>query len=600
MELSLNQLQGLIEVFTELDTKKILKKSVQKASEILEAKGCSIFLYDEASGEIILAETTSRAPDDKTEVSYKIGEGLTGWVFKYKKRLLIQDLDQQNDEKLKKQYGADINWKSKFVEGETHRAKSFIAVPITSKNDKFYGVLRSSSMNNNFTQHDLELLTNIAGYISIAIENSYLYQKEHHKADYFKLLIEFGTKLHSHVKLEDLINFVASEVAKTFSAETCEIYLRDAANPDTLILRAGFGVPQDLINSANHQVGEGLTGTLVKENRIIRLKNVLTYSNYKGKYRKKMIENLRYGDRLAFLGIPIVVKSDVIGCIKLYNKIPQNSNTETYFTQDDENYLDILVYMLSIAIENLQYLESMQTSAIQIIKTQRLTALGTMAIRLPNEITNSLTTAQLSVKNLLRKLSSKSYTADINEIIEKLRIVDSSLKEAANGVKTLHEFSTRAGFMKVRKTVQEITDEALLYLSDEILHKKINIHRDRNKESELPDMVVEPNEMIEVFINLLLIALYPIKRYNSHIFLDLAFEGEANLINLEIHSVDNLSEVTFKTQGKVFDDNEDIVTPQQFMLNVSREIIVNNYKGTINIRSLNDGVFIKVILPVQN
>ncbi|MDD3051833.1 MAG: GAF domain-containing protein, partial [Candidatus Cloacimonetes bacterium] len=531
-------------------------------------------------------------------VRYKSGEGLTGWVLKHKEKLLIQNLDEQTDESLKKKFGSDINWKSKFVEGETKKAKSFIAVPIMSKNRKFYGVLRSSAVDTNFTYNQLEIFTNIADYIGIAIENSYLYLKEHKKADYFKLLTEFGTKLHSHYRLDDLIKFVAQEVAMTFSAETCEIYLRDEKNPNILILRAGYGIPQELINSATHFIGEGLTGTIVKENRIIRLKNVLNYPKYKGKYRSRMKENLKYGDRLAFLGIPIVVKTDVIGCIKLYNKIPRFSSSETYFTTDDENYLDILVYMLSIAIENLQYLSSMQTSAIQIIKTQRLTALGTMAMRLPNEITNSLTTAHLAVKNLQKKIVKGCANFDSSELSEKLGLIDSSLKEAADGVKTLQEFSTKAGFLKIKKTFQEIIDEALLYLSDEILHKKINIYRDRTKEIEIPEILVEPNEMIEVVINLLIIAISPLKHYKSHLFMDLSIIENCCLY-MEIHSVDNLSEVVFENSQKNLGDNEDIVTPQQFMFNVSEEIISNNYKGKIISTALNDGMLITVTIPLN-
>ncbi|MDD3050545.1 MAG: hypothetical protein PHR06_05300, partial [Candidatus Cloacimonetes bacterium] len=65
MELTFSQLHGLIEIFTELNITRILEKSVQRSSEILQAKGCSIFLFDEASGELVLSETTSSFSGDK-------------------------------------------------------------------------------------------------------------------------------------------------------------------------------------------------------------------------------------------------------------------------------------------------------------------------------------------------------------------------------------------------------------------------------------------------------------------------------------------------------------------------------------------------------
>ena len=598
MELSVHQLQGLIEIFTELKTGKILKKSVKKVSEILNAKGCSIFLFDEGSNLIRLAETTSKPTPEKENITYEEGEGLTGWVFKHRKKIIIKDLDKQNSSGLKEKFGPDINWKSKFVEGKTSKAKSFIAVPIISKNNKFYGVLRSSSTYNNFTNEDLEMLSNIAGYIGIALENGTLFLQEHKKADYFKLLTEFGTRLHSYYNLEDLINFVAKQAAKTFSSETCEIYLRDKHNTNLLVLRAGYGIPKELIDKATHYIGEGLTGTLVKENRTIRLKNVLNYPKYKGKYRKKMVKDLKYGDRLAFLGIPIVVKTDVVGCIKLYNKIPKYKGGPTYFSEDDEKYLDILGYMLSIAMENLQYLDSMKTSAMQMVKTQRLTALGTMAIRLPNEMTNSLTTAQLTLKNLLRKENKKPKDEIDQNLIKKLETIDSNLEEAASGVKTLHDFSTKAGFLKIKKQWQKIIDEALLYLSDEIMHKKIKIIRDKPKEKLVPDVRVEPNEMIEIIINLVLVSFSKLKHYKSNLFINTRYISENKIIETEFHAIDNKKEFKFERKLIPQIGNEDFITPQEFMLSVSKEIISNNYEGDIKVNTQNDSVRIRLKLPV--
>jgi signal transduction protein with GAF and PtsI domain len=597
MELTISQLKGMIEIFTELKTEKILTKSVQKVSEILKAKGCSIFLYDSGKDCISLAETTAYVSPENEHISYSRREGLTGWVFEFKKPLLIQNLDQKTDNDLKAIYGKEINWKSKFVEGKSPVAKSFVAVPIISQSNKFYGVIRSSRTKNNFTKKHLNLLLHVAHYISIALENSSIYLQEHKKADYFKLLTEFGTKLHTHFTLEDLLVFVAEQAALTFSAETCEIYLRDQNDQHNLILRAGYGIPKELINKASHFIGEGLTGTLVAENRTIRLSNVLTFPRYKGKYRKRMKENLKYGDRLAFLGIPISVKSDVIGCIKLYNKIPKYTRGATHFTDDDEKYLGILGYILSVAIENLQYLDSMQNSALQMIKTQRLTALGTMAIRLPNEMTNSLTTAQLAIKNLLRKLN-KNDECNPDYLKKKLMVIDNSLADAAKGVKTLHDFSTKAGFMKLKKTWQEVIDESLLFLSDEVIHKKINVIRDHEKETLVPDLMVEPNEMIEVMINLLLLAIFPLEHYRSVIMIDTVFCSETLSLRTKISSIDNKREAKIESGQTIRSIDSDIVTPQQFMFNVSREIIASNYKGKITLDQHARGVDITIAIPI--
>ncbi|MDD3807513.1 MAG: GAF domain-containing protein [Candidatus Marinimicrobia bacterium] len=596
MELSVSQLKGLMNIFTELEPEEILRKSVEQVSEILEAKGCTIFLYNESTDSIELAETTSPYVQDASIVRYSRGEGLTGWVFKFQKPLLIQDFDEKSEKDLKKEHGEEIYWINKFSDGDQQIAKSYLAVPIISKSGRFYGVIRASSNEYNFDESHQELLIHIAGYISIALENSYHYLQERKKADYFKLLMEFGTRLHTHYNQTDLLNFVAEAATRTFSAETSEIYLLKEKISDVLVLRAGYGVPKELINKAEHKIGEGLTGTLVKENRIIRLNNVLTFPQYKGKYRSQMKQNLKHGDRLAFLGCPIALKSDVIGCIKLYNKIPKYPGDQAIFSEDDEKYIAILADMLSVALENLQYLESMKTSAIQMFKTQRLTALGTMAIRLPNEVINPLTTAQLNVLNLKRKIE-KNNGIKSEDILKRLAIIEEKLTEVADGIKALQVFSTKAGFLKVRKTWTDIIDESLLFLSDEIIRKKITVYRDREAERSIPNVVVETNEMMEVVINLLLIAISQIQHYYGSIHINVSYDDGSDVIKTTIVSQDNESMQPLGSAISMLPDGSEIVTPQQFMFTVAKEIVHTNYQGMINLKPEKNGISITLEIP---
>ena len=598
MELSVPQLKALMEIFSELDTPRILRISVKKISQILGARGCSIFLYDEGSNFIELAETTGIDIQGEKRIIYKEGEGLTGWVFAHKKPLLIQDFDTMNEGDLQKSHQSDISWSGKYSEGDRRKPKSYLAVPLISSNNIFYGIIRAASDKSNFNNSDLEILQRVAIYITIALVNSQHYLEERKKSDYLQLLMEFGNKLHSYYNKKDLLNFVALQTAKTFSAESCEIYLRDTEIKSQLVLRAGYGIPKKLIDRAEHQVGEGLTGTLVKENRIIRLSNVLEYSKYKGKYRKVMKEGLQYGDRLAFLGIPISVKTEVIGCLKLYNKIPKYRGGTSIFSDDDEKYLAVLGDLLAIAIENLQYLESMQTSAIQMYKSQRLTALGTVAIRIPNEVSNPLTTSQLQIKNLIRKLKKNPEKLDRETLTRTINNIDEQLKEVATGIKMLQDFSTKAGFLKTQKTWQEILDEGLLFLSDEIIRKKIRVRRNKIQEEKIPKVTIEPNEMIEVIINLLLITLSPIRHYDSLLDISVEYDAQKRELRTILFSEDNLSGTPMSQKNTNSIDDTEVLTPQQFMYNVSKEIILHNYNGKIDLLPHYSGTSIEMMIPI--
>ncbi len=594
MQFTLTKLKDLIKVFSNFERSKILSIAVHNIAELLDSKGCSIFLYDDISDRITLAETTGLLNTNGKSVFYEKGEGLTGWVFKHRRPLLLTNLLELDQTKLKEKYGNDIYLKNKYTEGRTSEICSWMGVPIISDSERFYGVLRTSSMEDDFTTDQLELLFDIGNYLGIALENSDRYLQQQKKADYFRMLTEVGMLLHTYYKQDELLNYVSKALVKTFSSESCEIYLREDDNSNNLILKSGYGVPEELINNASHKIGEGLTGTLVKENKIIRLKNVLTFSKYKGKYRNKMKENLKYGDRLAFLGIPIAVKTRVIGCIKLYNKIPKYPGEQNWFTEDDERYLAVLGYMLSVALENIQYIDSMENSARQIVKTQRLTALGTMAIRLPNEITNSLTTAQLNIKNILNRIESDQLTDE--KLLKLLRSTETNLREVASGVQNLHEFSTKAGFTKIVKNWQELLDESLLFLSEHILQKKINLVRNKIKDNNI-QIHVEPNEITEVLINLMMYAIAHIKHFDSKLFITVQHNQANRVILTTIESTDSTGKPEFDKTEVGVEYESDIVTPQRFMLDVAMDIVKNNYNGKVMLEQKNNGVVIQLLIP---
>jgi hypothetical protein len=219
-----------------------------------------------------------------------------------------------------------------------------------------------------------------------------------------------------------------------------------------------------------------------------------------------------------------------------------------------------------------------------------------MAIRLPNEVINPLTTAQLNVLNLKRIIERKK-TLNPEDFLKRLGVIEEKLTEVASGIKVLQEFSTKAGFLKVRKTWSDIIDESLLFLSDEIIRKKITVYRDRQAEKAIPKVIVEPNEMMEVVINLLLIAISQLQHYNGFIHIEVTYDQKSQMIKTHIISEDNVSMQAFGSAISMLPDGSEVVTPQQFMLTVAKEIVHNNYQGIINLKPEKNGVSITICIP---
>lgn len=594
-KLTIEQLLEVTSVFREHSQEKILKRTVDIIPSAFNWKGCSVFLYNEHEDYIQLVGTSVQKPNNFEEILYHRGEGLTGWVFDKAQPLLLKNLNKISNKELSKKYPG-MKWVGKFSESGSAPIKSFMAVPIISQSEKFLGVIRTVSDQSNFSKSDLEIFSLIAQYVAMAIENSEFIRQEKRKTNYLELLMKVGTQILSYFELDELLSYVAENTAKTISAETCEIYLTREENKNILVLKGGYGIPSELIDVAEHKLGEGLTGTIVKENKVIRSKNVLLLQQYKGKYRNQIKDHLKYGDRLTFLGVPINIKDETIGAIKLYNKIPNEISSTKYFTEDDEKYLQILTDMISVAIENVKFVDSMKFSAIKTMKSQRLTALGTLAMRIPNDVVNPLTETQLGITNILRKID-RSENAEIINLKERLLKIQENLKNVSSEVRVLHEFSTKAGFLHVKRTWEELLDESLLFLTNELMANKVIVER-KESQQKFPEVKVEPNEIIEVIITLVSLAIYRFHHYGSKITILSTITADQKL-KTTIIGIDNKSgvEITRKSMSEMFGEIKSY-GPYQFSLDVVSEIVKTNYNGNISFNESDEYTRIILELPL--
>ncbi len=104
--------------------------------------------------------------------------------------------------------------------------------------------------------------------------------------------------------------------------------------------------------------------------------------------------------------------------------------------------------------------------------------------------------------------------------------------------------------------------------------------------------------MIEVMINLFLISIEPIRHYKSDIYVITEVNESQSHILTKIRSIDQTDEIPL--ENKIFrNENEmDIVTPQKFMLQVAKEIIINNYQGSLTVKPDRRGIYIELVIPI--
>ena len=159
----LNTLYEIVrDVNSTLSLKNALKTIVDKATTLLKVERASLMLLDPTRKFLTIHSATGLSPSIIRSAKIKVGEGVSGWVARKGKPLLIHDISQ--DKRFTKKQGG------------RYSTDSLLSVPLKAKG-KTIGVLNVNNKKRRavFTQADLKLLTALADEAAIAIQNAKLY-----------------------------------------------------------------------------------------------------------------------------------------------------------------------------------------------------------------------------------------------------------------------------------------------------------------------------------------------------------------------------------------------------------------------------------------
>lgn len=144
-----------------LEIREILLKIMQTIADYFRPSNWSLLLLDESKNELYFEIVVGEVAGRIKGIRIKMGEGIAGWVALNGQPLLVPDVNQ--DPRFLKQIDKISNFAT----------ESIIAVPMKIKN-KVLGVIEIINKNEPHPQNrrDVEILTTVADYAAIALENS--------------------------------------------------------------------------------------------------------------------------------------------------------------------------------------------------------------------------------------------------------------------------------------------------------------------------------------------------------------------------------------------------------------------------------------------
>jgi PAS domain S-box-containing protein len=254
--------------------------------------------------------------------------------------LLAENLEAESE-----RYGSQI------VAGDMPKSVLFVPLVAGGKATAVIS-LQNIDREHAFDAADQQLMTTVAGSVSVALENARLVNETRQRVGELATVNSVGQALSSELELDGLIELVGERVRETFDADIAYVALHDEASgmiDFAYYWESGVRRPE-----APLRFGEGLTSQIINSRAPILL-------NRKDELERQEAVGT---PSLSYLGVPILVGSRAIGAISV-----QSIEEEGRFGDADVRLLATIAANVGIAIQNArlfteverqrQYLESL-------------------------------------------------------------------------------------------------------------------------------------------------------------------------------------------------------------------------------------------------
>ena len=136
---------------------------IEQANRVMDTERCSIFLVDDQREQLRLYVATDLKRD---EVRIPKSHGVAGWVFSNRMPVIINNAYEDP------RFFAGIDRKTGF------QTRSILCVPLIDRKGICIGTMQVlNKKSGDFSDDDREILTYVAGSVSVALENSLLYEQ---------------------------------------------------------------------------------------------------------------------------------------------------------------------------------------------------------------------------------------------------------------------------------------------------------------------------------------------------------------------------------------------------------------------------------------
>jgi GAF domain-containing protein/DNA-binding response OmpR family regulator len=460
------------------------------AARLLEARMANVWVND-PEGEVLRVEGAfsldgaERAPGWRRVVPQ--GRGIVGTAFVRREPQHVIDVQ------------ADGRW----LDGDLARLAGLhacAAYPLLT-GDQVLGVLSLLFTEpRELTEEEKELLRLLAGQAAIAITRTRLYLEAEGRRREAEVMADLARDINASLDLDSVLERVALGARDLCRADFARIALR-VPGSDTMTFRHAIGVRSARWRDHRVEPGQGSGGQVLLTGEPFRTDDCLADPRITGDSRALATDESAVAETV----VPIRSPDGIEGLLYVTSRSPRR------FTDRDVAILVRLATHAGTAIKNAALFEELRRahgdlarSQQQLVRSERLRALGEMAAGVAHDFNNVLSVILGRAELLLRRLDDPKLRAWVEA-------VGQAARDGADTVRRIQEFTrtrTTRAFAPVDlgALLREVVELTRPRWEDEAQSRGVPYDVRVSGAGEAP-VAGRPEELREVFINLVVNAL---------------------------------------------------------------------------------------------
>ncbi|TEU19110.1 MAG: response regulator [Anaerolineales bacterium] len=405
-----------------LNLEELLNRIVEAAVFVTGAEEGALLLVDKDTGELYLRAARNLGEKLARGFRLKVEHSIAGQVVKTGKPILQST---QDEEMLKVKTG--------------YLVKSLVNVPLKAKG-KVIGVLAVDNKVSSkpFTGNDVYLLSALADYAAIAIENARLYKDTGDKADQLDTLLQIAQSTTSQLDLEAVLQMIVDSAVTKLGAGVATLYLYDPTRDEfpAPVTAGQIDHPEEMIAPTKDSVVY----------RMLRQEGL--YLAHDVQHDEVMARGFTQREKIkSSAGFSLRVRGEPVGAMFINYRRPHR------FTEGEKNIFTLFAQSAAIAIQNAQLYQKVSE---RLETASAMAWAGTAASLWAHEVQQNTFTICTDVATLRSRIPDSG----IQEILDRIETTASALAEVVPSLPS-RDVEEAVTLARVLKDVRKKRDKEL-------------------------------------------------------------------------------------------------------------------------------------------